>query len=186
MSFQNSVQPGLAIAGNADIDTFYDTAVLAQNTGTLNFFPTNGAASLTDANYVNNPLPGNRVRTITGLSIESLIPLIQAEANVVPPRIAASLQDAVVEVTVDQNSQRLFSAPLAHFMDVQAKADDVIGVASRGFYRFPKAIKIGASQPFQIRIHFKDAAGFPTTAHWNTAGFPNGLRLRASIQTVTE
>ena len=176
------------------LKTYFDTKAVVQNQAVINFFTPNANRRSAQNNYVNNPFPGDEVRKVLGISIESTLAVIKTAANVDPIKIINALKFGSVKLTLNSDSKQALHLPITDFLDfsaidVSVAADPVDGVfvtlPTKGMVRLPDPFQIGKNQVFEAIVEFDSAANFPTSAHWTTAAYGD-LQLRFGIQVSEE
>jgi hypothetical protein len=168
------------------IKPLYDSQQIEQNAAVLNFFPAQASKNVTRNNYISNPLPGNDVRLIGGLSLDlNKQFIIDDVANGIDAAaIINALKHASIRITADQSRTEFLRAPIeeySNFSCTQYEGDSAKAyvnggyvtnetktavVASPGMYRLEDPFKISSQQTFDLEVTFNDASNFPTEAQW--------------------
>lgn len=190
------VQKPVNVKLDGRIETLFDTLAVLQGDSRLSFFQNGQPRNPAERNYTQNPLPGDEIRKVLGVKVDTAIFAIKTAANIDPVKILNGLKKGSVEITVDSNSNKVVWVPITEFLDFdgaqittgQTAADEydiIVTIPSTGFRRLDDPFQIGVQQVFEVLVHFANAADFPTAAHWTTAG-QMPLELRVELQVSKE
>jgi len=169
------------------IKPLYDAQQIEQNAAVLNFFPAQASKNVTRNNYISNPLPGNDVRIIAGLSLDlNKQFIIDDDVNSInAAAIINALKHASIRITADQSRSEFLRAPIEEFSNfsrTQYEGDSAKAyvnslyvnneaktgiIASPGMYRLEDPFKIESQQTFDLEVTFNDASNFPTEEQWD-------------------
>ena len=193
----------VSVPPTALIKPIYDTQEIVQNQSEINFFPAVASKKIPRNNYVSNPLPGETVRRVVGLSFELVrqFTSLDADNSIDPVAIVNALKDASVILTADSNYKQFLRTTIDRHSNFSgtsiegAHATALVGAAIQsatsktaitkrsGIYFLADPFDIAPNQTIDLKVTFKDSSKFPTAAQWDASG-QGRLNLMATLHVA--
>lgn len=195
----NNVRKPIPIPTGARIKEYFDTsAVITSELATYSLFPSVAQSGDFNANYSQNPFPGQFHRLVTGIRIEPTSLAFRTEANVNPYFILNRLAQGSILLRADQDRKQMVWQRLTDFLDLQniataptATDDGTNYTVEQHVTLKPGEMKqiadpfiISPNQVLSLDLSFKSVAGLPTGAQWAAATANVPLQLAVTVQVI--